>query len=109
MRGVDTMKRPDELEGITTCHKNNCGHLYVTINYNDDKQPIEIFLRAGKSGQPCRSFLEVYGKWITDSLISKRDLGRMAKHCLGISCHGTVGDGEPCFTIISKVLTELKT
>lgn len=101
------MKHPEELPGITMKYKNNCGSLYVTINSDAEGNAYEVFLRTGKAGQPCRSFLEIYGKWITDSLRNKRDLSRMAKHCRGITCKGTTGEGKPCQELVADVLDSL--
>lgn len=42
-------ERPRVAKGETPRVETGCGHLYVTVNCNDDN-PIEVFARLGKAG-----------------------------------------------------------
>jgi len=43
-------KRPKVLESVTERVKTGCGHLYVTVGYDVDGNPLEIFAALGKAG-----------------------------------------------------------
>jgi ribonucleoside-diphosphate reductase alpha chain len=44
------MPRPKILDGKTTKIKVGCGSLFITLNYDKDKKPFEIFLSGSKLG-----------------------------------------------------------
>jgi ribonucleoside-diphosphate reductase alpha chain len=44
------MSRPKILHGTTLKIKTGCGNLFVTVNFDKDNKPYEVFARLGKSG-----------------------------------------------------------
>jgi len=42
--------RPRILKGITSKIKTGCGTLFVTVNFDENNKPYEVFARLGKSG-----------------------------------------------------------
>lgn len=48
--GLKKLKRPHYVPGITPKYTLGCGTLYVTVGMLEDKKPIELFARLGRSG-----------------------------------------------------------
>jgi len=55
-------KRPKILYGFTEKVKTGFGNLYVTVNYDDNNHPIEIFATVGKSGKSTEAKTEAIGR-----------------------------------------------
>ena len=108
-----TFTRPRTLNGKTTKILTGCGALYVTISYDDNGMPQEVFSHLGKGGACSHSSCEAIGR--LSSVILQNDIGvpTIVKQLQGIRCPipriqegGTV---LSCADAIGKVLAELIT
>lgn len=96
--------RPEVLKGSTYKVRTGCGSLYVTINQDDNGEPFEVFLRAGKSGGCASAQCEAIGRLV--SAVLRGGLGlELAIHQLkGISCHSVSKDTVSCASGVGTVL-----
>ncbi|HSW62675.1 MAG TPA: vitamin B12-dependent ribonucleotide reductase [Dissulfurispiraceae bacterium] len=80
-------KRPSVINGSTRLMKTGCGHLYVTINEDENGMPFEIFTNIGKAGGCASSQAEAIGRLISLALRSGLEADELVKQLKGISCH----------------------
>lgn len=80
-------RRPDLIRGTTRRMKTGCGHLYVTINEDENGKPFEIFTNIGKAGGCASSQAEAMGRLISLALRSNMEPDLLIKELKGISCH----------------------
>lgn len=80
-------KRGHVLSGSTRKVPTGCGSLYVTINENEDGQPIEVFGILGKSGRCVSSQTEALARTTSLGLKSGVSIEALAKQLKGISCN----------------------
>jgi ribonucleoside-diphosphate reductase alpha chain len=92
-------KRPPVIKGATRLLKTGCGHLYVTINEDEDGKPFEVFTNIGKAGGCASSQSEAIGRLISLSLRSNIEPEEIVKQLKGISCH------QPSWTEGGKILS----
>ncbi len=84
---ITPKKRPAIMKGATRLMKTGCGHLYVTINEDENGKPFEIFTNIGKAGGCASSQAEAIGRLISLSLRSDIESEEIVKQLKGISCH----------------------
>ena len=77
--------RPDVTTGRTERIQTGCGHLYVTIN-EDENGAFEIFTQIGKAGGCASSQLEAISRLCSLALRSGVDITAIRKHLRGIRC-----------------------
>lgn len=77
--------RPDRTVGTTERITTGCGHLYVTIN-EDEEGVCEIFTQLGKAGGCASSQLDSIGRLCSLALRSGVELEMIKKHLRGIRC-----------------------
>ena len=77
--------RPNITFGATIKMKTSCGNLYVTIN-EDEKGPLEVFARLGKSGGCLASYTEAIGRLVSLALRSGVDPNSIVRQLTGIRC-----------------------
>ena len=77
--------RPDVTTGCTERIQTGCGHLYVTIN-EDENGAFEIFTQIGKAGGCASSQLEAISRLCSLALRSGVDITAIRKHLRGIRC-----------------------
>jgi ribonucleoside-diphosphate reductase alpha chain len=92
-------KRPSIVKGATRLLKTGCGHLYVTINEDDNGKPFEVFTNIGKAGGCASSQAEAIGRLISLALRSDIEPEEIWKQMKGISCH------QPSWTEGGKILS----
>jgi ribonucleoside-diphosphate reductase alpha chain len=85
--------RPRALAGATYQMETGCGHLYVTIN-EDENGLFELFTMMGKAGGCASSQCEALGRLISLSWRSGVQARQTVKQMIGISCHKPNGFGE---------------
>jgi ribonucleoside-diphosphate reductase alpha chain len=87
-------KRPSRLSGFTEKIETSCGTLYVTINWNEEGKPFEVFTRIGKAGGCASSQSEAMGRLISMALRSGIEPRHIIKQLRGITCHLPKGMGK---------------
>ena len=91
---IEPMKRPMRLSGLTEKIETSCGTLYVTINWNEEGNPVEVFTRIGKAGGCASSQSEALGRLISMALRSGINPNYIQKQLRGITCHLPKGMGK---------------
>ncbi|MCK9329251.1 MAG: vitamin B12-dependent ribonucleotide reductase [Candidatus Cloacimonetes bacterium] len=77
--------RPEITSGITQRIETGCGHLYVTIN-SDDNGPCEVFVQMGKVGGCASAQLEALARLASLSLRANVKLESIIRQLKGIRC-----------------------
>lgn len=82
-------ERPVETVGTTRKIKIGCGKLYVTINADENGDPIEVFTNTGKAGG-CPAQSEGLARMISLALRYRIPMEAIIKQLKGIRCMSTV-------------------
>ncbi|MBI5360739.1 MAG: vitamin B12-dependent ribonucleotide reductase [Planctomycetes bacterium] len=100
--------RPDLTQGVTRKMRTGCGNIYVTLNYDENNKPFEVFSIMGKAGGCAASQSEAIARLISFALRSGAELTEVVKQLKGISCHsiawGKSGKILSCADAIAKAL-----
>ncbi len=107
-----TKKRPTIAHGSTKRILTGCGKLYVTLNRDEEGNPIEVFIRLGKAGGCAASQTESLGRLISIILKYGTDIKEVIKQLSGIGCHQPVFIGEgkrtlSCADAVSQALVAM--
>ena len=78
-------KRPEETEGRTKRVNTGCGHMYITVNF-DERGICEVFSTLGKAGGCATAQLEATCRLISLALRSGLDVASIVKQLRGIRC-----------------------
>ena len=105
---IDTAKRPRITKGFTEECPTGCGHMFITLN-SDDQRLLEIFATSGKAGGCISSWVESVARLISIALRSGIDPQQIVKQLRGNRCGQFVFDGEnklvlSCSDAIAKAL-----
>ncbi len=105
---IEPRKRPDIIRGVTVKTITGCGPLYVTINYDENGNPFEIFNSIGKSGGCAQSQTESTGRMVSLALRSGIGAQEIINQLKGIRCNIPYGFGSniiySCADAIGKAL-----
>ncbi len=105
---IEPRKRPDMIHGVTVKTTTGCGPLYVTINYDENGNPFEIFNSIGKSGGCAQSQTESTGRMVSLALRSGIGAEEIISQLKGIRCNIPYGFGAniiySCADAIGKAL-----
>ncbi len=105
---IEPRKRPDIIRGVTVKTVTGCGPLYVTINYDENGNPFEIFNSIGKSGGCAQSQTESTGRMVSLALRSGIGAEEIISQLKGIRCNIPYGFGSniiySCADAIGKAL-----
>jgi ribonucleoside-diphosphate reductase alpha chain len=105
---IEPRKRPDMIHGVTIKTTTGCGPLYVTINYDENGNPFEIFNSIGKSGGCAQSQTESTGRMVSLALRSGIGAEEIVGQLKGIRCNIPYGFGAniiySCADAIGKAL-----
>jgi len=83
--GLHPSERPKTTYGVTSEFSVACGTLYVTLNFDDNGNPIETFLTTGKGGV-CRANVEAVSRTVSLALRSGIAKEEIVKQLKGIRC-----------------------
>lgn len=78
-------QRPKVLSGVTERVRTAHGNLFVTINYNDEGKPFEVFASLGKAGSTESAQLEAITRLTTMSLRAGVEPSQIIQHLQGIT------------------------
>ncbi|MFU8796302.1 MAG: vitamin B12-dependent ribonucleotide reductase [Dehalococcoidia bacterium] len=78
-------RRPKVTRGVTERVNTGCGHIYVTVNF-DNRGISEVFSTLGKSGGCAAAQLEAISRLTSLALRSEIDTDSIVKHLRGIRC-----------------------
>ena len=79
-------QRPSRIEGITERVRTGHGNMFVTINYDENEEPFEVFIAVGKAGGCDSAQLEGISRLTTLALRAGIDPTQVVKHLQGITC-----------------------
>ncbi|MCE2465371.1 MAG: vitamin B12-dependent ribonucleotide reductase [Dehalococcoidia bacterium] len=79
-------ERPSEMLGITERIKTGHGTMYITINFDEDKMPFEVFSTLGKAGGCDSAQLEAISRLVSLALRSGVDIREVVSQLKGITC-----------------------
>ena len=79
-------QRPSVIKGITERVRTGHGNMFVTINYDRDEEPFEVFIAVGKAGGCDSAQLEGISRLTTLALRAGIDPKQVVKHLEGITC-----------------------
>jgi len=96
---ITPRERPEVVRGTTRLIKTGCGHLYVTINEDEEGNLFELFTHMGKAGGCPASQAEAIGRLVSLALRSNVEPVEIVKQLIGISCH------SPSWTDKGKILS----
>jgi len=101
-------RRPTAIRGTTRLMKTGCGHLYVTINEDENGNLFEIFTHMGKAGGCAASQAEAIGRLVSLAFRSNIESIEVMKQLRGISCHSPIwvdgGKISSCSDAIAKAI-----
>ncbi|MEW6715056.1 MAG: vitamin B12-dependent ribonucleotide reductase [Nitrospirota bacterium] len=113
-KGTDTAhkitpkKRPEVIKGTTRHLNTGCGHIYVTINEDENGNLFELFTHMGKAGGCASSQAEAIGRLVSLALRGDIEPIEIMKQLKGISCHSPAwvsgGKISSCSDAISKAI-----
>ena len=111
-RLMTTKERNEILHGSTYKTKTGCGNIYITGNYDENKNLIEVFIRLGKAGGCASSQSEALGRLISIALRHGAELGDVIHQLRGIGCHTPVFTGMgnknlSCADAVANVLSSM--
>ena len=78
--------RPQEMVGLTERIRTGHGNMYITINFDDDSSPFEVFSTLGKAGGCDSAQLEAISRLVSLSLRSGIDPEAVLEQLRGITC-----------------------
>ena len=78
--------RPQEMVGITERVRTGHGNMYVTINFDTEGSPFEVFSALGKAGGCDSAQLEAISRLVSLSLRSGIDPEAVMEQLRGITC-----------------------
>ncbi len=77
--------RPRVLHGCTTKLNTGQGSLYVTINSDEENEPVEVFANIGKSGGDTAALAEAIGRLISIALQKNVKVEEVSQTLIGIT------------------------
>ncbi|GIS82567.1 MAG: hypothetical protein CM1200mP15_11990 [Dehalococcoidia bacterium] len=79
-------ERPREIRGVTERVRTGHGNMYITINFDEEQLPFEVFSTLGKAGGCDSAQLEAISRLVTLALRSGVDPQEIVSHLRGITC-----------------------
>ncbi|MBI3931285.1 MAG: vitamin B12-dependent ribonucleotide reductase [Chloroflexi bacterium] len=105
--GITPRKRSKVTKGVTEMVTTGCGHLYITVN-SDEQGICEVFSALGKAGGCASAQLEATCRLISLAFRSGVDVASVVKQLRGIRCPSIAWEGGKsilsCADAIASVL-----
>ena len=79
-------ERPQAITGVTERVRTGHGNMYVTINFDEQGNPFELFGNLGKAGGCDSAQLEAISRLVSVALRSRIDPRVVIEHLRGITC-----------------------
>ena len=86
-------ERPRQIQGITERVRTGHGNMYITINFDEDQQPFEVFGTLGKAGGCDSAQLEAISRLVSLALRSGISPEEVVAQLKGITCCPAWDDG----------------
>ncbi len=86
-------QRPATVKGVTERVRTGHGNLYITINFDEEDRPFEVFTTLGKAGSCDSGQLEAISRLISMALRSGIDPITIVDQLRGITCHPVWDNG----------------
>lgn len=80
-------ERPRIVEGVTVKLKVGCGTMFVTVNFDEEKKPIEVFAYLGKSGSCFSCQVNSLCRTISIALRNDVPVEEIIEHLKGMRCN----------------------
>ena len=78
--------RPQSIQGVTERVRTGHGNMYVTINFDENHRPFEVFGNLGKAGGCDSAQLEAISRLVSLALRSGIDPAAVLEQLRGITC-----------------------
>ena len=85
-KGLIPRERPRAMRGITERIRTGHGNMYITINFDQENKPFEVFSTLGKAGGCESASLEAISRLTSLALRSGVDPNQIVDQMRGISC-----------------------
>ena len=85
--------RPQSIQGVTERVRTGHGNMYVTINFDENHRPFEVFGNLGKAGGCDSAQLEAISRLVSLALRSGIDPAAVLEQLRGITCCPAWDDG----------------
>ena len=85
--------RPQTIHGVTERVRTGHGNMYVTINFDENNRPFEVFGNLGKAGGCDSAQLEAISRLVSLALRSGIDPSAVLEQLRGITCCPAWDDG----------------
>ena len=83
---VTPRSRPQSIQGVTERVRTGHGNMYVTINFDENNRPFEVFGNLGKAGGCDSAQLEAISRLVSLALRSGIDPDVVQQQLRGITC-----------------------
>ena len=84
--GLIPRVRPHQLQGVTERLRTGHGNMYITINFDEEEKPFEVFSTLGKAGGCESASLEAISRLTSLALRSGVEPKEIVAHLRGITC-----------------------
>jgi ribonucleoside-diphosphate reductase alpha chain len=85
--------RPPAIHGVTERVRTGHGNMYVTVNFDENNRPFEVFGNLGKAGGCDSAQLEAISRLVSLALRSGIDPSAVLEQLRGITCCPAWDDG----------------
>ena len=100
-------KRPYLVKGSTLRLRTQCGHLFITLNADEESELLEVLGLMGKAGGCMRAIIEGLTRMVTLALKYRVPVKEIVLELQNISCPGgliTEDGAQSCPDAIAKCL-----
>ena len=102
-------ERPQDLHGTTRKAKTGCGNSFVTINWDNNGYPMEVFKEVSSKGG-CAAMSEGLARMVSLSLRYGIDIAEIVKQLRTVRCPNAISKNVGCNScpdLMGRILSEL--